>query len=180
MKRLFFLLLITAFVLPYAAAQQAAAAEVSFTFTRQGGRASNQFAVWVETADGRYIRTLYAARWTAGGGWRRRPTSIPVWVSRSGLSEKTREQVDALSGATGQTGRRAFVWDGTDSAGSPVPPGNYVVFVEGTLRWENQVLFRAPVTIGQGPAAADVSVEFTGASTAERGMLTGVSVRSLR
>jgi len=180
MKRLFFLLLTAAFSLPYAAAQQTAAAEVALTFTRQGGRASNQFAVWVETAGGRYVTTLYATRWTAAGGWRRRPTSIPVWVRSSGLSGKTREQVDALSGATGQTGRRTFVWDGTDSAGSPVPPGNYVIFVEGTLRWENQVLFRAPIAVGQGSAAAEVSVEFAGDSTAERGMLSGVSVRSLR
>ena len=179
MKLLFLLLLTTAFALPYAAAQQAAA-EISFTFTRQGGVASNQFAVWVENAEGQYIRTLYATRWTAGGGWRRRPASIPVWVSRSGLSEKPRSQIDALSGATGQTGRRIFLWDGTDSNGAPVQPGNYVIFVEGTLRWENQVLFRAPIAVGQGPAPAEVSVEFTGPSTAERGMLSGVSVRSLR
>ena len=179
MKRLFFVLLVTAFALPCAAAQQAAA-EVSLTFTRQSGAASNQFAVWVETAAGQYIKTLYATRWTAAGGWQRRPTSIPVWVSRSALSEKTRGQVDAVSGATGQTGRRTFVWDGTDSTGRPVLPGNYVIFIEGTLRWENQVLHRAPITIGQGPALAEVSIEFTGDSTAERGMLSAVSVRALR
>ena len=178
MKRWFFVILAAGFALPYAAAQQAA--EVSLTFTRQGGMASNQFAVWVESADGRYIATLYATRWTANGGWRRRPTSIPVWVSRSALSAKTRAQVDALSGATGQTGSRTFVWDGADAGGSPVPPGNYVIFVEGTLRWENQVLFRAPFALGQGPAPAEVSVEFSGPSAAERGMLTGVSVRALR
>jgi len=179
MKRLFFLLLAAAFALPYAAAQQPAA-EVALTFTRQSGAASNQFAVWVENAAGQYITTLYATRWTAAGGWQRRPTSIPVWVERSGLAEKTRQQVDAVSGATGQTGRRTLVWNGTDSTGNPVPPGNYVIFVEGTLRWENQVLHRAPITLGQGPAAAQVSVEFSGPSTAERGMLSGVSVRVLR
>ena len=179
MKRLFLILLAAAFAVPYAAAQQAAA-EVSLTFTRQSGRASNQFAVWVEDAQGRHVRTLYATRWTAAGGWRRRPTSIPVWVSRSGLAEMPRGQVDAVSGATGQTGRRTFVWDGTDGNGSPVPPGNYVIFVEGTLRWENQALFRAPISVGQGPAQAAVSVEFAGDSAAERGMLSEVSVRSLR
>jgi len=36
--------------------------EVSFTFARQSGAASNQFAVWVEDAQGRYVRTLYATR----------------------------------------------------------------------------------------------------------------------
>ena len=184
MKHLFFLSLAALFALPSLAAQQAAVlpatAEVSLTFTRQRGTASNQYAVWVENAQGQYVRTLYATRWTAAGGWQRRPTSIPVWVSRSGLSEKTRAQVDAISGATGQTGGRVHAWDGRDSNGNLVPPGNYVIFVEGTLRWENQVMHRAPITIGQGPATATVSVEFSGPSTAERGMLSGVSVRVLR
>ena len=178
MKQLFLILLITVFVLPYAVAQQAA--EVSLAFTRQRGVASNQFAVWVENEQGQYIRTLYATRWTANGGWRRRPTSIPVWVSRSALSEKSREQVDAVSGATGQTGNRIFVWDGADSNGNPVPPGNYVIFVEGTLRWDNQALYRAPFVLGQGTAQAEVSVEYRGDSTAERSMLSNVRVRVLR
>jgi len=179
MKRLFFLFLAAFFAASYAAAQQAAA-EVSFSFTRQSGAASNQFAVWVENAQGQYVKTLYATRWTANGGWQRRPTSIPIWVNRAALAEMPQAQVDAVSGATGQTGNRVFAWDGTDRNGNPVPPGNYVVYVEGTLRWENQVLFRAPITIGQGAAAAEVSTSFAGASTAERGMLGGVTVRSLR
>ncbi|MCL2382578.1 MAG: DUF2271 domain-containing protein [Treponema sp.] len=182
MKQAFFLLLLAAFALAHMAAQQAqqAAAEVSLTFTRQGGIASNQFAVWVEDAQGRYVRTLYATRWTANGGWNRRPTSIPIWVDRSGLSGKPRAQIDAVSGVTPRTGTVTHVWDGTDSSGSTVPPGDYVIYVEGTLRWENQVLHRAPITIGQGPRQAQVSVEFSGPSTAERGMISGVSARALR
>ena len=182
MKHLVFLSLLLALVLSSVAAQQATApaAEVSLTFTRQSGSASNQFAIWVEDAQGRYIRTLYATRWTANGGWSRRPTSIPVWVSRSGLSEKTRAQIDAASGATPRTGTITHSWDGRDNSGNLVPPGNYVIYVEGTLRWENQVLYRAPLTIGQGSAFAEVSVEFSGPSTAERGMISSVSVRALR
>jgi len=191
MKQIIFLLFLLPFSLSFAAAQtelipaqtalpQAPAAEVSFNFTRQGGPASNQFAVWVEDAAGQYIKTLYATRWTAVGGWQRRPTSIPVWVSRSNLGEKTSGQLDAVSGATGQTGRRTFTWNGTDSGGSLVPPGNYVIYVEGTLRWENQVMFRSTFSVGQGAVPAHTSVTFSGGSTAERGMLTGVTVRALR
>ncbi|MCL2374686.1 MAG: DUF2271 domain-containing protein [Treponema sp.] len=178
MKRVFFLSLITVFSLSCLAAQQAA--EVSFAFTRQSGRASNQFAVWVEDAQGRYVRTLYATRWTANGGWNRRPTSIPEWVSRSNLAAKSRAQVDAASGATPRTGTVTHVWDGADSDGNAVPPGDYVIYVEGTLRWENQVLFRAPLTIGQGAAPAAVTVQFSGDSAEERGMITAVSARALR
>jgi hypothetical protein len=159
---------------------QQPAAEVSFTFTRQSGRASNQYAVWVQTAEGQYVATLNATRWTARGGWQRRPTSLPVWVSQSDISEKTRVQIDAVSSATGRTGSRTYVWNGTDNNGNPVPPGNFVIYVEGTLRWENQVMFRAPIVLGQGAQPAAVSTTFQGDSTAERGMLSGVTVRALR
>lgn len=179
MKKCFFLILLAAFTLANAAAQQAAA-EVSFSFTRQSGFASNQYAIWIEDALGNYVRTLYATRWTANGGWRRRPTSIPVWVSRSALSEKTSAEIDAVSGPTPATGRLTYTWDGTNSQGLIMPPGDYVLFLEGTLRWENQVLYRAPIRIGYGAAEAQVYFQFTGNSMAERMMIAGVTVRALR
>jgi conjugal transfer/entry exclusion protein len=76
MKRLYFTLLLTVLVLVNAAAQQTATApELTFVFTRQSGHATNQFAVWIEDAQGQYIKTLYAANFTARGGWSRRPAS---------------------------------------------------------------------------------------------------------
>jgi flagellar hook assembly protein FlgD len=73
-----------------------------------------------------------------------------------------------------------YTWDGTDSRGAAVPNGDYVIFLEGTLRWENQVLYRAQIRLGRDPADAEVSVEYTGDSGAERVMIGGVTVRTLR
>ena len=176
MKKVLFGLLFA--ILPFAnvAAQQSMSAEISFDYTRLSGRASNQFAIWVEDAQGQYITTLFATRWTARGGWRRRPTSIPVWVSRSSLSELTRTQVDAISGATPRSSTLVFVWDGTDSRGARVPSGDYVIFLEGTLRWENQVLFSAPIRLGQGPASSEVKVVYTGNPGDDRAMIRNVRV----
>jgi len=184
MKRFFvFFALLTALSPAGAAAQAAApqnAAEMAFSFTRQSGAASNQFAVWIEDSGGRYIKTIYATRYTANGGWRQRATSIPAWVRRSGLSGMTTAQIDALTGATPRTGSLAYTWDGTDSQGAAVPNGNYFMILEGTLRWGNQVLYRAPIRLGQGPAAAEVSVEYTGDPGAERTMIGDVTVQTLR
>jgi hypothetical protein len=190
MKRLFFTLILIALTLTSClgqragqqqAIQQEPVAEITFTFTRQSGNASNQFAVWVEDIDGRHIKTLYATRWTANGGWSRRPTSIPVWVRQSSLDGMNRAQIDIISGATPRgTATLNYLWDGTDEQGNSVPVGNYVMFLEGTLRWENQVLYRAPFTFGQGVITAVVSYEYTGDSAAERSMITNVNVRSLR
>ena len=182
MKRISFIFILLVFILSCAAAQQTPqqAAEITFTFTRQTGSASNQFAVWIENAQGQYVKTLYATKYTANGGWKRRAASIPVWVKKSGLSDMTSAQVDALTGATPRTGNLTYTWDGTDSKGAAVPAGEYVIFLEATLRWENQVLYRAPIRLGQGPASPEVGVEYTGDPGAERIMIGDVKVRTLR
>jgi len=194
MKKIILIFILKMFVLAHAGAQQApavpavpAAAELSFTFTRQSGSASNQFAVWIENSEGQLVKTLYASRWTANGGYARRPTSIPLWVSKSGLSGLSRAQVDAVSGATPATGALVYTWNGTNSAGAAVPAGSYTLVLEATLRWENQVYYRAPINLGQLPAGQtsvtpQVSVEYTGErdTTAERAMISNVRVRVLR
>ena len=183
MKKIFiFITILTALTLINAAAQQTsqAAAELTFQFTRLSGSASNQFAVWIEDSQGRYVKTLYATRYTANGGWRRRETSIPVWVRQSGLVDLSRSQIDALTGATPRTGVLSYTWDGTNSLGAAVSPGEYVIFLEGTLRWENQVLYRAPIRLGQGASMPQVSAEYSGDAGADRLMIGNVTVRTLR
>ena len=187
MKRIFvFFVFFAVLALTVATAQDASAgqavAELSFTFTKQSGHSSNQFAVWVEDAGGVYVKTLYATRYTANGGYKRRATSLPQWVKQSGLAGMSKAQVDALTGATPKTGTLTYRWDGTDSLGAALPAGNYVIRLEGTLRGENQVYYRAPVQIGQEgvrPGAVEVSVEYTGTANAERSMISGVKARTL-
>jgi len=186
MKRIFLFAIFLTMILACTASQQTgsqtgpAAVELSFSFIRKSGSASNQYAVWIENAQGQHIKTVYATRWTANGGYSRRPTSIPIWVRQSGLSNMSREQVDAVSGATPRTGNLTYSWDGTDSRGTPVPAGDYVLILEGTLRWENQVLYRAPFRLGQGPSSVNVSVDYTGDPGSDRDMIGNVTVRTLR
>jgi hypothetical protein len=179
MKRsIIFLMLLTVFIIN-ATAQQAAV-EITFNFTRQSGSASNQFAVWVEDSTGRYIKTLFVTQWTAKGGWKTREASIPFWVRKSNLSNMEKTQIDAVSGATPRTGTFTYTWDGADNLGKLAPAGDYVIILEGTLRWENQVVCRAPIRIGGGPAQANINIEYSGDSTAERTMIGNVSVKVLR
>jgi hypothetical protein len=179
MKRIFVCALLMGFALTGAAAQQAAA-ELSFSFTQQSGFASNQFAVWIEDSQGVHVKTLYATRFTANGGWQKRPASIPLWVKQSSLSGMNKAQVDALTGATPKSGTLTYRWDGADSRGVALPAGNYVIILEGTLRNDNQVVYRAPIRLGQGPAAAEVSVEYIGKSGSESAMIGNVTARALR
>jgi len=183
MKRLLFVVILTVLVLGCAAAQQAvptAAVELTFTYTRQSGAASNQFAAWIEDIEGKYIKTLYVTKWTANGGYSKRPASIPMWVKKSDPSKMTKAQIDAVSGATPQAGTFTCTWDGTDGKGAALPNGNYVLVLEGTLRWENQVYYRAPVTLGKGVTTPKVDVEYVGNIEAERAMIKDVKVKVLR
>ncbi|WP_461249049.1 DUF2271 domain-containing protein, partial [Treponema sp. R6D11] len=112
--------------------------------------------------------------------FKRRETSIPTWVKKSGLANLTSTQVDAITGATPKAGTLTYAWDGTDAGGKAVPAGNYVLFLEGTLRWENQVLYRAPITLGKEAKSAEVSVEYKGDAGVDRNMIGDVKVRTLR
>jgi hypothetical protein len=76
-----------------------------------------QFALWVETEGGEYVKTLYATRKVATQGWafangNRRKESLPYWAHRRGvvypdglyLPTKAEPLTDAVSGATPHAG----------------------------------------------------------------------------
>ena len=120
---------------------------VAFRYERQSGAASNQYAVWVEDESAQLIKTLYVTKWTAGGGYKSRPDSIALWVEKSGLASMSANEVDAVSGPTPAAGVQSYTWDLTGADGEAVPPGTYTVFVEGTLRWKNRVIYSGVIHI---------------------------------
>lgn len=131
---------------------------VDFAFTRRSGHAGNQFAVWVEDAAGRHVRSLRATSFTAEGGWNRRPMSLPAWRAAAGWDRASEELVRAVSRPAPESGPQTVFWDGLDAAGAPAAPGVYRVRVEGNLLWENRVLLAADVAVGPAapPPAAPV------------------------
>jgi hypothetical protein len=120
---------------------------ISFDYAKQSGSASNQFAVWIEDESEECVRTLYATRFTADGGYELRPESIPTWVEKAIL----KSNVDAISGATPKAGTLSYTWDFTDDTGNPVDvTGTYTFFIEASLRWNNRVLFSGEVDANSG------------------------------
>ncbi|MFP3152944.1 DUF2271 domain-containing protein [Lachnospiraceae bacterium ZAX-1] len=133
---------------------------VTFDFEKQSGYASNQFAVWIEDADGNLIKTLYATHFTANGGYKIRPDSIPEWGEKSGLATMTKSEVDAISGATPKAGTLSYIWDLTHANGDTVSLGEYIFFVEGSLRWKNRVLYSGIIAIGDATATVEANAEY--------------------
>lgn len=152
--------------------------EVTFQYLKQDGWASNQFAVWVENEAGNVVRTLYVTGFTAGrGGWKSRKHSLPVWVERSGVAGMTAEQIDAFTAATPGSGAFGRYWDCRDETGDRVPPGTYFLMVEGTLRSESRVLYKAAVDLKGGPMVIHPEPRYWGDHLNERKMIFGVEVR---
>jgi rhodanese-related sulfurtransferase len=140
------------------------ALNITFDYARQSGSASNQFAVWIEDMDGKLVKTLYATRYTANGGYKVRPDSISLWVEKSGLESLSKEEVDAFTSATPRAGSLSYTWDLTDSDGNTVEPGEYQVFIEGSLRWKNRVLFSGVVDTSGGTPKIEAQYLYEGSN----------------
>ena len=148
---------------------------VTFDFIKQSGSASNQFAVWVEDANGNYINTLYATKFTAKGGYKNRPDSIPLWVEKSGITSMPDYYIDAVSGATPSTGNQSYTWNLKDINGDPIAPGDYIVLVEGTLRWKNRVIYSGVIKIDSESATIQTDAEYIYEASDKQPALTGDS-----
>ena len=145
---------------------------ITFDYEKQSGHASNQFAVWIEDMDGNYVKTLYATRYTANGGYKNRPDSIFLWVEKSELASMEKSDVDALTSATPKEGALSYVWDLTDKNGDEVTPGEYRFFVEGSLRWKNRVLYTGVVDISGTAVTVQGEAEYIYESSNGQPVLT--------
>ena len=141
---------------------------VTFDFAKQSGYASNQFAVWVEDAGGKLVKTLFVTNFTANGGYQKRPDAIPVWVSRAAASEGV---PDGISGATPKSGSLRYVWDLTDQSGTRVANGTYTIYVEGTLRGKNHVLYSGEIILDGNATSTEGTAEYTYAASDEQAAL---------
>lgn len=122
---------------------------ISYTLSRARKIASDQFAVWIEDAQGRFVRTLFATGFVARrAGWKIRPATTPTWVAAAGIANTPQSAVDAVSGATPPSGTHAVVWDLKDAQGRPVAPGTYRYRIEGNISWANTVLWTGTIRLG--------------------------------
>ena len=129
--------------------------------------------------EGNYINTIYATQWTASGGYKSRPDSIALWVNKSNIASMPDYYVDAISGATPKSsGSQSYAWNLKDINGDTVLPGEYKVFVEGTLRWKNYVLYSCAITIDDAPVTVQADVEFIYEASDRQAALTNDSLEN--
>jgi rhodanese-related sulfurtransferase len=115
---------------------------IDFDYMRMSGKASNQFAVWIEDTEGNVVKTIYATDFTAERrGYSNREDALSHWVKAAEPDNMDETDIDAISGATPQSGHQHFEWDLTDDEGQKVSDGKYSVKLEGTLFWSSNVIY---------------------------------------
>lgn len=112
-------------------------------------RGSNQVAIWVEDASGKFVRNLFATRFTAKGGYINRSASLKTWVTKSEWKNASKDEVDALSSATQAAGSQFIGWDCKDAKGVKVTKGTYIICMEGNLRDGKMMYAKALISVGK-------------------------------
>lgn len=164
---------------------QANALEVSFSYQRQSGPGSNQYAVWIENDKGEFVKTLFVTSYTTKGrvrgneqpmrGYVKRPACVPTWVKASKASEQTDQQLDAVTGATPQmSGKQTFTWDFTDQQGKTVRQGTYKVFVEATLFNASTIIYSGTFSTQDKAGKIDLTSQLTEPDETHKDMVTDV------
>jgi hypothetical protein len=145
--------------------------KISYVFNRIPKIASNQVAVWIEDESGNYVKTLFATRFSAQGGFKKRPQSLPEWVKVSNWENASPAEVDAVSGATQKSGTVELTWDCTDRNGKPVPAGTYVYKIEGNVSWSNRVVWQGGIKVGGARNSSAARPAYFPDDTSEKGAL---------
>ena len=124
-----------------AAAQAKGPLTLEYTYSRKDGKAANQMAAWIKDKDGKVVRTLFATKFVAKGGFKKRDQALPVWVKKSGVAQLDAKKVDAFTQATPQSGQVKVAWDGKDDSGKTAPDGTYQVVLEATLFQDSDAVY---------------------------------------
>lgn len=172
-------LLASMMVLPIAAKS----VELSFNYQKQSGAGSNQWAVWIENAEGKVVRTLTVTSFTSKGrggrrGYTFRPTCVPTWVKNAKAEEMTDEQIDAVTGATpSQSGIQTYTWDFKDADGKEVPAGDYKICFEATLYFNSILLYSGSFSTKDKAGEIKLTSTLTEEDEAHKNMITEVKAQ---
>ena len=145
--------------------------KISYVLHRIPDIASNQVAVWIEDESGNYVKTLFATRFSARGGFKKRPQSLPEWVKVSNWKNASPAEVEAVSGATQKEGTVELIWDCTDKNGKPVAAGNYVYKIEGNIFWNDRVVWQGRIAVSGTRNSSSAQPAYFPDDAAEKGAL---------
>ncbi len=144
---------------------------IMYNVTNFKARNGNQIAVWIEDESGKVVRSLYASRWTAKGGFKKDPVSLNEWAKKADWGNAKPEEVDAVSGATQKAGPVILTWDGKDKSGKTVTNGKYIVRMEGNIKDAKMMFARGEIALGGKKQELKAAITFKPLDAGKEGIL---------
>lgn len=134
--------------------------KIKYNLNRYSIIASNQIAIWIKDANGKYIDSIFATKFMAKGGYQKRGDCCPGWISESKRANASNNEIDAVSGATQKAGIQEIAWDFKDKNGNLVPAGTYIYRIEANIYWDERMLFTGMIEIGNNKNNSKPTIEF--------------------
>jgi hypothetical protein len=144
---------------------------ITYDWSRIPTHGSNQIAIWVEDLSGKYVRTLFATKFTAKGGYLKRPLALGEWAAKFDLPNASAGKVDAITGATPQTGKQTVSWDCTDEKGENVPDGIYIIRMEANIQDAKKMYFRGEIGVGGNDQQVSGEITYSTSELADGNIL---------
>ncbi|WP_028982898.1 DUF2271 domain-containing protein [Sporolactobacillus terrae] len=144
---------------------------ISYRLSHLDQLASNQIAFWIEDENGNYVKTLRASSFTAGGGYKMRPESLPEWRKSADWAHASQAEINQVKLPEQSAGSHTVYWDCTDAAGKAVKSGTYIYKAEGNIYWQNRVVFTGKITIGKKNADTAAQAVYKPAGAKSHGTL---------
>jgi hypothetical protein len=117
---------------------------------------SNQMAIWLETPDSSYVKTLFLSEYLSYGGYNL-PEICYEWSSKAKWDEVTQEEFDAVTAATPSVGDVEL---NLKCPADLIPVGKYLVFIEVHLVDEYNELYSAELEITGKKSTMDLVVKY--------------------
>lgn len=117
---------------------------------------SDQIVIWLENSDSTLVKTLFVSEYLSYGGYNI-PEICTQWSSKANWNDATKEEFDAVTGATPGTGDVSLR---LECPASIVPEGKYLVFVEVHLVDEYNELYSGEITISGKKSINNLKVNY--------------------
>ena len=113
---------------------------------------SYQLSIWIEKPDGTFVKTLFVSDYLAYGGYLEYGI-CPSWSKKANWDKVTKEELDAVSGATPEPGNvkleKKFTVD-------KIPDGEYILFIQVHLQEDLNDTYKGKVKISGKESEAQI------------------------
>ena len=87
------------------------------------------------------------------------------------MKDATKEEVDAVSGSTPQSGKQTLTWNGNDKSGKTMPAGTYIVRMEANIHDADKMFFKGAIKIGGSARQTSGEITYTSPNLASGNVL---------